>query len=409
MIRKLLLIAALAGCAEPTPENPTWDDVRPILMANCVRCHGEPSLGAAPGRFRLDVYYFDSVSGDRGAASMAEFIVARAVHRGDMPPIGPTLSDRQHEILERWAQTKAIGTPAAPTAVLLEGDGQTADESATFVIDVRHPDGAGVRGVLTFDGVQVARLRGGRQVVTIDTGVLAEVNGLLAADLFVETASVSEPEIVTVELGELTVDHGDAPVAPVIVPMTLGDETVFAEADATAEVTFRVLSDLATTGTLTAERRGQVVTVAANIMIPPPDPMTGPITQTVPVDLSLLPEDGAWRLTLTVSDGMRERSMTFGPVYVFHGASTSTFADVLPIFEARCAGCHSQESNRVDFGPDLTSSADAQSLRGSIYHRVVVTRDMPPPSAEELIEGFTPMTEEERAAIAEWIRGGAQP
>jgi uncharacterized membrane protein len=52
---------------------------------------------------------------------------------------------------------------------------------------------------------------------------------------------------------------------------------------------------------------------------------------------------------------------------------------------------------------------DAMGLRGNIYHRVVVTRDMPPPSAEDIVPGFTQISDAERETIAEWIRSGARP
>jgi hypothetical protein len=42
----LTLLAVVPGCAPPVPAAPTYaTDVRPILMARCVRCHGETLTG----------------------------------------------------------------------------------------------------------------------------------------------------------------------------------------------------------------------------------------------------------------------------------------------------------------------------------------------------------------------------
>lgn len=65
----------LAGCADSGPDKPTWDDdVRPLLVARCVRCHTDPGqvdpLSAKTGNDMLkevakpsfDFVYFSDVS-----------------------------------------------------------------------------------------------------------------------------------------------------------------------------------------------------------------------------------------------------------------------------------------------------------------------------------------------------------
>ena len=48
---------ALVGCNPTAPANPSFQvDVMPILAANCIRCHGFPSIGGAPHSFRYDSY-----------------------------------------------------------------------------------------------------------------------------------------------------------------------------------------------------------------------------------------------------------------------------------------------------------------------------------------------------------------
>ncbi len=118
----LLLIAAFSCLSEKVPATPTYeDDVRPILLANCARCHeppvvdaGAPATGASvPTPFRLDRWEStgtcpppaDAGTGDTacvlGVQDMAERIVVRAADEGTMPPTGP-LTDAQREILKRW-------------------------------------------------------------------------------------------------------------------------------------------------------------------------------------------------------------------------------------------------------------------------------------------------------------------
>src|SRR3569623_3215047 len=103
--------AALAGCGANVPEHPTWqDDVRPIMVARCVRCHtttpqGDPeSRGGKPG------------TGDFSHASLDDFmpldkIALRAAPdriRSDdplqemPPPPAAKLADWQIETIARY-------------------------------------------------------------------------------------------------------------------------------------------------------------------------------------------------------------------------------------------------------------------------------------------------------------------
>jgi cytochrome c553 len=121
----LFLALATAACAPAAPANPTWEeDVKPILAANCARCHRSPAQNGAPGTARLDVC--EDAGTLFGAATMAQNILSRATLPRDTstampPPPATELSDRQIEIIENWI---ANGTPctsaaAAPSLVLL--------------------------------------------------------------------------------------------------------------------------------------------------------------------------------------------------------------------------------------------------------------------------------------------------
>ncbi|WP_428266447.1 c-type cytochrome [Haliangium sp.] len=121
-----LLVLGAVACAPSAPSNPTWeDDIKPLLAANCVRCHREEPQNFAPTLFRFDVCSTTMVNGSQwdGAKERIERIIARG-GQGTMPP-GPAapLSDRQVEILQNWADNGApcSGTGnAAPVFVLLQ-------------------------------------------------------------------------------------------------------------------------------------------------------------------------------------------------------------------------------------------------------------------------------------------------
>ena len=63
LVSALALGAGLAACGAEVPESPTYfDDVAPILHANCVRCHGAVPSDPKIARFRLDRYVKDDAA-----------------------------------------------------------------------------------------------------------------------------------------------------------------------------------------------------------------------------------------------------------------------------------------------------------------------------------------------------------
>ncbi|SEU20236.1 hypothetical protein SAMN05443639_109308 [Stigmatella erecta] len=103
------------GGTEPLPDGgdgpvPTWcNDVRPILLANCISgCHGEMTGGSGRPDFRLDAYELDGGT-PKGAKAMAERIKVRTYDDRNMPPQGlPAPTDAERELVARWA---AAGAP----------------------------------------------------------------------------------------------------------------------------------------------------------------------------------------------------------------------------------------------------------------------------------------------------------
>jgi uncharacterized membrane protein len=110
---------------------------------------------------------------------------------------------------------------------------------------------------------------------------------------------------------------------------------------------------------------------------------------------------------VVASDGARSRAIRSLPIIVGDVATAdapSFSREVQPVFERRCSGCHG--AGLAPIGAIFTLIANAQDIDGAIYRRVVQEQTMPPRSAELLVEGFEPMTAEERAVVASWILAG---
>jgi hypothetical protein len=132
-----LLALGAAACSPPAaPDSPTYaNDVQPIVFARCFRCHGaggnlnmDPKAADTAEAIGFIGQYQDNTTlcgppNDagavsltcQGAASLAKTMAAR-VALGDndilrMPPQpSARLSDRQIEIITRWAEV----VPPAP-------------------------------------------------------------------------------------------------------------------------------------------------------------------------------------------------------------------------------------------------------------------------------------------------------
>ena len=82
------------------------------------------------------------------------------------------------------------------------------------------------------------------------------------------------------------------------------------------------------------------------------------------------------------------------------------FAEVQPIFQARCQPCHATRPTQEGFaappkGVILETQAEIRARAAMINQQVWVTRVMPPGN-------LTHITEAERRLIARWFKGGAQ-
>ncbi len=394
MRRPALIALAVLGCAPAAPDTPTYlADVRPILAANCIRCHGSPARGGAPTTFRLDTYLDDGEI--KGALSMSEFIAARTADLEDMPPRGASLSGRQKEILDAWRSEPELGArpgnrPPAVTAVATAG----ADELVTLDLDVSDPDGDLVHGTVTSGEALIGKLRAGRQTLVWDTSVLAAGSHPLTA----------------------TIDDGSGPVAVPLEPVTVAHANAapsfsFVEPrrDAlirpgfAAEIVFRAADvndgDIARLTFAFEAVRGvdQVIAIPAGTIGVNPDG-----TRRMAFDPSILPEGTTWRLRATVSDTQVTRTHVSEQFIVSKGTTSETAETIAPIL-AVCQHCH---DTLLPTGPDFENLELVRLYAGRSWRKVWQLREMPPRSMEVIAPELT-FSESDRQRLAEWLFAGA--
>ncbi len=430
----ILLIAGVAaasgGCKEGGVSDPTWiDDVRPIMAANCVRCHALPAIGGAPDAFRLDKYG-DTVLPDgtivRGAAQMNEYIAHRAGILGEMPPDYPR-GDGQRETLENWLNADGMptrGERADNSDPEIEITSQIPagadDEVVTLAYDITDADGDLVDGALVVvsaggnDVVVDAGFRSGRGTVAWNPTTFPPGDYALVARLTDDIVTTLVP------LGQVTVDHG-ANSLPAVSFITPTRDTLIGPAQGDFEIIIDVADPDATdvlTATFTAVRGDVEEPIAANVPV-----VLGQATATWTT--TGLDDAPNWRVRAVVSDGLGETIVDSPRVVVSNASTGLTFDNVRGLFGAYCAACHSAKAVQVqgeNFDPaqhETTVDGNGvtylgvEQLRGIIYRRVVLERTMPPPSAASVVSEFAPgfqdLPDADRATIAEYLLGGAPP
>ena len=400
----------LAACSGEVPDNPTWSEhVEPILRANCVRCHSEPASGGAPEAFRLDRYEDLLLHGefDRGARTMLPWVLVRAVERGDMPPVGPGLSEAQKDTLRAWADAGApLGPATEPPRMfvaseggdILEGPGTwTADKRWSTHYRLVHPRGGIVDGELTAIDDATGevfsiseRLHDGLGLATWNTANVPEGTYTLQARL---VGPGGAEEVVLV--GECTVDHADENLLPRVSVQTPREPALWHISDTPG---IRMTISDAEGGSVdrrVVATRGDQTIVILEDQIP-----AAAAEHEVPLDLSRIPDGANWRIEVTVTDReMGSTTARSGRFSVSRATTDLTWDDIEPIVDRTCLPCH-------PFLIDLDVSREAfVQRRGLYYQRVVLSRTMPPVSAAH--DPWNVMlAEDERARIGEWLLGG---
>jgi hypothetical protein len=109
-----LAATTLAGCGADVPEKPTWEaDVRPIMLARCVRCHD--AVGERDPLSQMDVpaignfshvSFSDFTPADMGLIKLAPtWIQSDDPLMAMPPPPAAKLADWQIETIVRWTMT----------------------------------------------------------------------------------------------------------------------------------------------------------------------------------------------------------------------------------------------------------------------------------------------------------------
>ncbi len=407
---------AALGCttgSDPV-QSPTWlEDVRPIVQANCLRCHTPPSIGGAPSDFRLDSYE-DTALPDgrvlRGAKTMARFIAFRAGEDGTMPPDGAR-SDGQRDTLINWWQAGAplgnVSGNSLPTAELLSELSPVDDTEISLLYQVDDADGDLVSGSLRVGDLFVSGLvTNGRGSADIDPAQLPAGNYPIVLSL---TDDLSQADIT---LGTLAVSHANGNTAPSIAfESRLGDGLL---ADANFPLDLVIAVDDPDAGdTLSVDvdavRGDEVVNIATNAAV-----VTG--SNVIPwPSAATLSETAGWRIRVTASDGTSSSVTESGGFRVSHQSTALTYADMEPLLYEACAACHHDGEIPGETAPNFIAGPDAKgqldALRGTIYRRVILEETMPPVSAPAIAreEGlpWRALSEAEREQLAEYLLGGS--
>jgi hypothetical protein len=431
-------LVTLAGCEPSAPEEPTWtDDVRPILAANCVRCHGFPAIHDAPSTFRLDVYddtFTDDNRQIRGAGAMSEFMWLRTAEE-TMPPEFP-LADYQIETLKNWAALRPEltdgyrGRPpegeraaddADPVMTLLDTTATVADDEIRFSYELRDPDFDLINGTLTaIDAAEVRtditkELLVGRRAVVWDVRTIAEGSYDLVASIDDGDGPIE------VELGSVEVVHG-ANTAPTAVVLAPARDTIISDLDSPFTVRIRAADldgdDLELTLVRAVRDDGDPVTIDEDVAV-----VAGETTEIV-WDTADVPAGSSWFIEATVSDGTTTRSTRSNRLVISHGATDEIFGTeddscdgaeppIGCILGTRCGWCHTGPNvpglfmNLEDYEQEVgvEDSYGAYDVRGAIYRRVFLEETMPPESARLLPPD--PLTDDDRARLESWLLGGA--
>jgi mono/diheme cytochrome c family protein len=435
----------LAACGGEVPSSPTYfDDVQPILRANCVRCHGAVPSDPKIARFRLDRYVkddaatFDAWDYAQGStAGEAPMIrVAVDLQAPAMPP-DYELTDRQREILARWAQQGAPkGTRAnrAPQIELVApADPTTADQALDVSIRAWDDDDDGLivqlwaHDAATSEGEDVPlgpAVGGGLHAISIDTGILASKHSFeiyaILDDGFADDPAQNRTRRAVIP--RLAVDHGARGTAPRVTLVTPnGGETLIGTAPIAWTATDPDPGDtLAIELALIAVAADGTESVAAPIASGLPN--TGAYAWEIPSTIAATDPAGKpilYKVRVTATDtlGMPPNTRSDSsdtPVSVARGTTTTfTWDDVKPVFVTYCGACHGEPARTVSlesFRLDKYDASDPEppangdpgvfETKGAVYQRMITQGNMPPASDPR-------PSQADRDMVASWILGGA--
>jgi len=407
-----LLFSVLFSCKDDLPSNPTWfQDVQPILTAQCARCHGLVKDVRAPAEFRLDRY--------EEAVAHKERIFERAVNyekTGALPmPPDAFLSNDQREILRRWIENDTPeGSRASnqlPSIEVLTPLPSSVDQELQISFRVFDLDYDAVLVSVGYrehgSGAPLTMLslaqHGAQYQLAFDTGVVRDVSTIDVVALL-DDGIARMHEVVLA--ANVSVDHQGKGAAPLVLWTSEGlvskPETTVqwsaTDADNDALSFSLELLQVDASNNIVEAR-----TLAQDLL---------DIREYV-VNTSLLLEEDAMRNPLfyqfrvTASDGKNERSA--------HSASFSLLSltweeDIRPMLMKHCGGCHNAmgitptvEFFRVDKYDEndpvapINNDWGVWEMSDNIYDQVITRGRMPLGAS---------MPQDEKARLGAWIVSG---
>ena len=435
---------ALAACGGEVPASPTYfEDVQPILGANCARCHGAVPSDPKIAKFRLDRYVkgdtatYDAWDYAQGGTAQAPMLrVAVDLEAPAMPP-DYELTGRQREILTRWVEQGAPkGTRAnrEPRLALIAPEGATtADQALDVTVRAWDDDGDGLivrlwaHDLATAEDQDVplgSEVGGGQHAISLDTGTLAskhdfEIYAILD-DGFADDPAQNRTRASVIP--RLAVDHGVRGTAPrvTLVAPNGGDALIGSVPIAWTATDPDPGDTLAIDLTLIAVAADGKETEAAPIARGLPN--TGTYAWDIPATVAATDAAGKpiqYKVRVTATDtlGMPPNTRSDSSdttVTIARGATTTyTWADVKPIFVTYCIACHGEPARTValeSFRLDKYDAADPEppangdlgvfETKGTVYQRMISQGNMPPASDPK-------PSQAQRDMVANWILGGA--
>ena len=116
VVASALSALGLPACGPAAPANPTWEnDIRPFVVARCIRCHDDPPRmdpAIADPKLVPAAYNFNYATAEQplqAGLMVLQLLGAKSLRGEDVPrrmppPPAEAVEDWQIEMLENWAR-----------------------------------------------------------------------------------------------------------------------------------------------------------------------------------------------------------------------------------------------------------------------------------------------------------------
>jgi hypothetical protein len=437
-----LLLAISAGCGGNVPDDPTWfDDVQPIVRANCARCHGADPSDPKVAKFRLDRYVkddtatFDAYDYAVDMGGTAPMVAVAVDQESPAMPPDYALSDRQREILATWSERgakKGSRSNRLPQIELIAvPDATTVDQELAITIRSWDDDLDGLAVQLWAHDLATADdnsdvhlgpvVGGGQRSITADSGQLASKHRFqiyaVLDDAFSDDPLENRHKAPVID--SLLVDHGargTAPTVTLIAPNggdTLIGSTAITWSASDPDVGDMVKIDLALLRVASDGTETVATTIASGLA------NSGSHTWMIPSSLSST-DNYKVRVTATDSLGMppNVRSDISDVAFTIAQPTTTTlgWSDVSPVFTTYCSKCHDDPAKTAAINyfcllkysgaavDQVSGCATADQgvfeVKSLVYQRMISSKNMPPAAEPK-------PSQADLDRVGNWILGGA--